>query len=288
MKTTDFDFSNYIKNIEYDLQSTEHTVRRISNLQQYHYGQSPDRAEIEEYENNLAYELRNIHLKIIFGLEYLSLNKLLELYLHEYSKYESKLGAVEYNSEYDFSYNEAASLFTKYKDVINCQSADYQSDESYGISLLKTILTNTDKFLHDLHIIPQSEAQVQKSMHPILSNIFPSTMREITVNQINKNYKADFGIPDLKCAVEYKYVDSETEMKNCFGGLYEDMKGYEGTSEWKKFFAVVYMTSPFITVQQIAANNRRVKLNANWEIIRVVGKGERLKNPGKNYSNKPS
>jgi hypothetical protein len=59
--------------------------------------------------------------------------------------------------------------------------------DSFEVKLLERILGNTNKYLHDLEIYPNSEAELHKYMYPVLCNIFPSTVKKPVINHIDKN-----------------------------------------------------------------------------------------------------
>jgi hypothetical protein len=92
---------------------------------------------------------------------------------------------------------------------------------------------------------------------------------------VTKTYKPDIGIRSLKSAAEYKYAVTEEEARKIIGGFYEDMRGYAGSEDWKYFYAVVYMTKPFFTLQQIQAEFHHVEADKNWVPILVHGEGRR-------------
>lgn len=71
--------------------------------------------------------------------------------------------------------------------------------------------------------------------------------------------------------------DNEKDAKKALGEIYQDIHGYEGSKDWKIFYAVIYMTEPFYTLDQIKAEFEMVKVNHSWEPILVTGKGERTK-----------
>ena len=106
-------------------------------------------------------------------------------------------------------------------------------------------------------------------------HIFPDTVREIPIGQVTKTYKPDLGVRSLKAAAEYKYVVTDVEAKTIIGGFYEDMRGYAGSDDWKHFYAVVYMTKPFFTLQQIKAEFDHVAADRNWTPVLVHGDGKR-------------
>ena len=146
-----------------------------------------------------------------------------------------------------------------------------------GLEQFERILTNTAKIVKDRGIQPEDEAAVRKCVYDLLVHVFPDTVREIPVAQVSKTYRPDIGVKSLKAAAEYKFADSEDDVEKAIGGLYEDMRGYAGSADWTRFYAVVYMTDAFFTVDQIKAEFKHTKADENWVPILVVGRGSRVK-----------
>jgi hypothetical protein len=147
--------------------------------------------------------------------------------------------------------------------------------------LLQRIIRNTSKIIYDSQIPPSNEAAVRQRVYDILIHVFPDTVREVPICQVTKTYKPDIGIPSLKSAIEYKFADSQAEVKKAIGGLYEDMRGYAGSEDWKRFYAVVYMTDPFFTEEQIRAEFKHVNADDCWFPILIVGQGSRKRTSAK-------
>ena len=57
-----------------------------------------------------------------------------------------------------------------------------------------------------------------------------------------KTYKPDLESTDLGVAIEYKFAASEQDVKTAVDGIFSDMQGYAGSSQWRTFYAVIYMT----------------------------------------------
>jgi hypothetical protein len=114
-------------------------------------------------------------------------------------------------------------------------------------------------------------------MYDLLIHVYPETVREVPIAKQSKVYKPDIGIPPLRAAIEYKFAASEQEVKTALGGIYQDVFGYSGSKDWIVFFAVIYMTEPFLTQAQVEAEFRISKVDRSWKPLLVVGKGGRIK-----------
>ena len=153
--------------------------------------------------------------------------------------------------------------------------------------LLRQILLGTPKLIADRKLVPKNEAEVRREIYGTLLHVFPDTVRELPIPQVSKTYKPDIGVPHLEVAVEYKFCDSESELKTCLEGIYADTKGYAGSKDWTNFVAVMYCTGAFMTEAQLREEERRVGMPPSWELLLVTGQGERkskrkeLKHAGK-------
>src|SRR5690606_25373570 len=102
-----------------------------------------------------------------------------------------------------------------------------ESEHQISKKYLEQILKGTPKILSDRCIEPENEKEVRKEVYGIMIHIFPDTVREIPIAKVAKTYKPDIGIKSLKCAIEYKFVDTAKEAKSALGGIFEDIMGYE-------------------------------------------------------------
>lgn len=141
------------------------------------------------------------------------------------------------------------------------------------IELLERILKNTPKILHDQGLKPAKEPPVYKAVGSVLSLVFPDFTFKVNLAKPLKTYKPDFGLTELGIAVEYKFASNEQEVKTALDGIFSDMQGYAGSREWTTFYAVIYMTGPFYTAEQIESHTKLAEGRQNWKILPVYGIG---------------
>ena len=146
-----------------------------------------------------------------------------------------------------------------------------------GIDVFNTILQNTPAIIRAKGLEPANEADVRGAIFEVLKFAFHDAIREIPVGQLLKTYKPDLGVRSLMAAAEYKFADSEAEVKKSLDEIYADMKGYSGHYEWRTFFAVIYTTDALVHQKRLEEEFRGVKVDINWIPIIVVGKGGRRK-----------
>lgn len=107
-------------------------------------------------------------------------------------------------------------------------------------------------------------------MYPLLKAVFPSTTGERAIPHVAKTYKADFAISELRALVEFKFCNTKGDWPRALDEVYADMKGYAGTSEWRHFFVVFYLTDRFTTQEEVVAEFKLTGSGA-WKPVVVFG-----------------
>jgi hypothetical protein len=148
-----------------------------------------------------------------------------------------------------------------------------------GLQIFQTILENTAVIIKDKSVPPKNESDVRNEILRVLQYSFRDVLKEVTAAKIFKNYKPDIGVASLMAAAEYKFVDSETALRKALDDIYTDMKGYSGHYDWRTFYAVIYMTEPFVHQKDVDEEFRFVNAEANWFPIVLNGAGERKAKP---------
>lgn len=191
-----------------------------------------------------------------------------------------KINDVDLSDYSDCLYSPTTRILALFVDTLESAfSAMVGQNEqmTFELNRLEDILRGTAKMIFDDKVNPKNEAEVRSRVLARLSFLYPDTLREIPIAKIFKTYKPDIGIPSLKAAIEYKFADSEDELKSQIGAVYEDIHGYAGSSDWKHFFAVFYVTDAFITSAQLAAEFNMSDAPSSWRPILVMGKGARTR-----------
>ena len=271
----EFDFVEFYKNVQKDFVEIDTVINNIESnrLSNYPSGEVDDL-----HRENLEWILEKIYLKIKFAYNLLGLKSMCKDFIKELKKYEGKFHQIDSHHIIDVTYSPVKDLFFKHISAITAHVKIEEKEENQNTQntkLLERILRGTAKILTDNKIEPQNEAEVRREIYKMLIHVFPDTVREIPIAKVSKSYKPDIGIKSLKCAVEYKFVDSLQEAKTAIGGVFEDIKGYEGSEDWRTFYAVIYMTDNFMTQDQVEAEFKLSKVPHNWKPFVVYGKGKR-------------
>lgn len=274
--TLPFHPSKLLADIQDQTKKAWTTVNKIQNLGYYlssdrdYYDEEHDMTQLE-FES----QLQKLYVAISLLLESLGLSSLLAQFQQDYAKFNGKLTDLDMLPYIGEFHSEVLGLFWRYHSSLSALLGEEAPYDEERRKQFESILINTPKIIKDRGIDPSKEAEVRKCVFDLLIHVFADTVREIPIVQVTKTYKPDIGIKSLKMAAEYKFADSDEEVKKAVGGFYEDMRGYAGSEDWKQFYAVIYMTDAFFTQEQIMAEFKHTAADKNWRPILVVGKGQR-------------
>jgi hypothetical protein len=230
--------------------------------------------------DELIWILKRLRLRFLLVTDLMRADSLKAEFENGWTGYEKDLDRIEYVPSVDVAYSPALQHLTDFFLVLQVCLPDSEAEEfrlEHELLRLERVLKGISKIVHDRGAVPNSEADLQRALYSVLVHVFPDTVREVPIPQISKSYRPDFGIKSLKAAVELKFVASEEDAKNHMGGIYADVHGYSGASDWTRFYAVFYMTSAFMTEDQLQEEWRHTGMRENWKLITVVGSGQRKK-----------
>ncbi len=267
-----------LKDIEEQISEGWKAVHKLEALS-YRLSGDNDFSDEEHDLESLSFksQLERIYISLCLLLEALGYKELLQDFKVGFKAFDGKLTSFSTLPYIGEQHSDVLGYFWKYHRTISSLFGvnGQESDDRKARAQFESILQNTSKIVYDRNILPTNEAEVRKCVYDILIHVFPDTVREIPIGQVTKTYKPDLGVRSLKAAAEYKYAVTEAEAKKIIGGFYEDMRGYAGSEDWKHFYAVVYMTKPFFTLQQIQAEFLHVAADRNWTPVLVHGDGKR-------------
>lgn len=138
-------------------------------------------------------------------------------------------------------------------------------------------LNQTGFYISSLQADPSKENDIQKVMNAVLEGNFGANFHKSPgISQPFKTFKPDGGLKSINTAIEFKFVDSEAELKTSVDGIYTDFAGYSESEDWNKFISVFYMTDSFRSHKTIEEDVIK-KTNGKWRVIVIVGNGGRKK-----------
>lgn len=260
----------------------------IRDMERHKYFLSADADAQEQHRNDCEYlghlleelrvltlallEIGNLpllHKEYLAGFRHLDLNKVGQMHDEPEYLYSQPLG-------YAIRFIDAAKL-----------TADNAEEHTSLIGVLERILRQTPHIFHSQGIKPKREAEVHKPLLDLLSAVFPDTIDRPSIPQISKAYQPDIGIGSLGVAIEIKFSNDKSEIKNHLDQIYADMHGYSG-DKWNKFYALIFTTEPIVFEERILANWKLTNADVRWTPIVVYGGGDvtkRSQSAGKKKQN---
>ncbi|OAI44327.1 hypothetical protein AYO42_00850 [Rhizomicrobium sp. SCGC AG-212-E05] len=161
-------------------------------------------------------------------------------------------------------------------------------EETNLVVVVERLLWQTPHLLHAFGIKPTREAEVHKALLDILCATFPDTIDRPDIPQIGKVYQPDIGIKSLRVAIEVKYSDDKTDVKNHIDQIYADMHGYSGNDAWTKFYALIFTPEPILFTERIVANWKSTNADLRWTPIVVHGLGGKPTQKNKRQTKTPA
>lgn len=146
----------------------------------------------------------------------------------------------------------------------------YEHQEKFEV--LEHILNNTAVVLNELNIKPNKKTDVYKAMRLFCKIAFPDCANVNYIFQKTaKCYQPDILIPSLKCAIEYKYAVSESELNDTIDQILTDVEGYSNNPSYRIFYAVFYATKPFCSKERFDIVWKEKHFPNNWKGVYIQG-----------------
>jgi hypothetical protein len=186
---------------------------------------------------------------------------------------------VSASEEDDTLYSPVEQAIKGYAEAV-ASNFEFEYGYEFELNWLKKILQRTRSIMLFKGLDnPGSEANVRNAIYDFLRIMYSDVIRDAHIGQPGKTYKPDIGVKHLKAAVEYKYVANAEEVNTAVDGIFADLPAYRGSRDWQWFYAVIYMTDEHVPLPEL--EKRFEDLPHNWELIVVIGTGERKKKPKK-------
>ncbi|MGR5279634.1 hypothetical protein ACPV5J_23355 [Vibrio rotiferianus] len=258
--------------------ATFQLVFQRNDLHDPEYGQLPEEGFGDPtLRSRLNFELDKLYTSILMALEIIELPGMTKRIISQYEPVRRKMDSEDFLLSVNEPTCPALEILEEYSSALESLVGITESVSISGRNALKQVLDGTPVIIRDSGIEPSNEPEVQEKVFNTLKHVFPDTAREFTIPKGVKCYKPDFCIRSLNTAIEYKFCDSEDDIKKAVDGIIEDVGAYSNSDDWKYFYAVIYMTDSFMTQAQIETHLRESGVNEKWKIITVTGKGSRKK-----------
>jgi len=240
--------------------------------------------ELEQRRSNLqerlAHQLSGLGRQFPIFLDMLGLFETRIWFVEEWKTFSDNLGKTEWwhtEEDDDIESKPLGFLYEIYR-AISAQVEKIEVEDSgieTNIERLEYILRCTPQILESRNITPRREADIRKAMNEHLKYTFEHYSTNISIAKPLKSFKPDCGIISIGTAIEFKFCDSEKDVKNALSGIMEDLSGYAGSKDWKLFYSLVYMTGSYANKEQFHASLGSSENAGKWKFILVKGSGSR-------------
>jgi len=152
---------------------------------------------------------------------------------------------------------------------------DYQQTREDESKKMISILESTDFIIKNCNVEISNEADIYKQVKWVLGLYYPTCRQKNKASFIQefKSYNPDILIPELKTAIEYKYLKSKSNNIDEFiDQVRIDATNYTGDSQYENFIAVIYIENTSVaTTESIKVAWKAKKFPSNWDLVIVNG-----------------
>lgn len=173
-------------------------------------------------------------------------------------------------------------IITRFKQFLDpFKFFDYRQTREDETKKLTSILKNTDFILKNCNTEINNEADIYKQVKWVLGLYYPSCRQRNKASFIQefKSYNPDILIPELKTAIEYKYIKSVSDNIDEFiDQIRVDATNYTDDYRYENFVAVIYIQNTSVaTPENIQESWKAKKFSNNWELVIVNGSPTKTK-----------
>lgn len=235
------------------------------------------RSNLEEI---LASQLSSLGKQFPIFLEMLGLYEIRKWFIEEWNAFSDNLGKTEWwhTEEDDDIESKPLSFLNEINRAISAQAEEIEiinSNIEINLEKLEYILRCTPQILRSRNIMPSCENDIQQAISDHLKYTFDDYSTNINIAKPIKSFKPDCGIISIGAAIEFKFCDSEMELKTALSGIVEDLSGYAGSKDWSLFYSLIYMTGPYANEKQFHSSLKSSGNAGKWKSILVTGPGSR-------------
>jgi len=252
------------------LASTTETLRELEGhkFDQMH-GQARSLFPLAFTRKLFATRLEDLSFLTALTLEAADLDASREEFLAHWQTYKGKLEETTWYPEVDALDSEPERYLELTVRALRHYAFGKESPTiTYHRDLLERLLESTAALVHRRTPSPTRESDIQDVMRDYLSAAFADYVPQPKIPGHVKCFIPDGGVRRLGAAIEFKYVDSEQQLKTALSGILEDSAGCRGSKDWTTFYSVIYMTDPFEATPRFREDLRRVSADS-WKVYLV-------------------
>ena len=148
---------------------------------------------------------------------------------------------------------------------------DYKQSKEDETNKLVSILKNTGFILKNINSKFTNEADIYKEIKWVLGLYYPTCRRKNKSSFIQefKSYNPDILIPELKTAIEYKYINGKADNIDDFiDQIKIDSANYTSDYRYDNFIAVFYISDIGVaTPESIEVAWKAKNIPNNWQLV---------------------
>lgn len=271
-----------IKYISEQIKDTVHSIEN-SHFQLMMGYLNPHDAGIDDYEKDvynytnesLRRRIKALYYLILAYLEIKEMVIFLEIFKEKFDKEidntEEILKCVTYHE-----YEEPELLIINQFKIFLApfKFFDYQQIKEDETIKLISILESTESILKKINVPINNEADIYKQVKWVLRLYYPSIpAAKSNFDKQFKTYKPDILIPELKTAIEYKYIKNESDNIDDFiDQIRTDAVNYTDDYKYDNFVAVIYIQDVSVFPREsIKMSWDQKKFPRNWKLVIVFG-----------------
>lgn len=228
-------------------------------------------------ETNFSNIAERLYILVLTFLDNKKLPHVIDLFIKEMepfyvTKTTSLLSGV-FDFEDSYTYSDLVCIYYKYLNAFD----DFGENEidiqiSSKIEILEKILNHTNIIIQSYNKNITSEAAIYNTVKPICQWCFPDYQdaSNYSFQKTAKCYFPDILIPSLKCAIEYKYAKTETDLTRMMEQILADVQGYSNNPSYNKFYAVFYISFSGLSRERFGEIWNSFHFPKNWKPICVI------------------
>lgn len=246
-----------------------------NDLSDFNYGHEEF---VDEYKREFTLLQVRVYNSCLIFFELKGIPKYIEDFKEIYTTLLSdKMGAdVAY---VDISGIEESKITKTFRQALYPFRAFATGDERHltGLAYLENILQSTNRILTDRDAKPAQESDVYSNVKLVIEATFSNSKASFPggkhkiISQMATCYIPDILIPDLNCAIEYKFAISEKALNTTMDQVLADVQGYSNDSIYKLFYAVFYVKTGIIAKSRFEQIWQSKSFPSNWKPIFVEG-----------------
>jgi hypothetical protein len=242
-------------------------------------------ADVSALRASILWRIKYVHEQILCFLEMKGLRQWMDKFKEEFGDkmndegflLETDGGSDEHDPELIITqrFHSYLTVFSEFDSTPPIEDEGSDRYEYNGFEVLSDIIKSTQHIIENSGHTVTNETSIYNQVEWVLRMIFTSTRRVNKSRFISdfKNYEPDILIPELRTAIEFKYIRDGKDVGTHIDQVKTDADNYKGDPEYDNFYAVFYISSQkIVSEKSILAAWENKRFPKNWRPFVVFGK----------------